>query len=121
MWIGISSVFPDLICLRSQVDFGVGVTIENASLFVIEVEDGLLIHSIFLEEGLIGSHNFRVLSQACAHALSESNELLDAFRREKRVTIDIIGSLPYTIDASSPLDQANNGPGQIIIDDNGGI
>ena len=64
----VSGVFPNLIGKRSQIHFGVCVAVQDAGLFVIEVEQ-LLLFALILEKCFVRANDFAVFMQSLAHPL----------------------------------------------------
>ena len=54
-------------------------------------------------------------------ALAELDDLLDALGGEKGIAVNFLGFLADAIDATRALDQADDGPRKVVIDDAGGI
>ena len=81
---------------------------------MVEVVYGLICAVIF-EKCLIRSDHFAVFLQACAHPCTQSDNALHAVRGQEGIAKDVPGDLAYTVYASCPLNQADDGPGQIII------
>ncbi|OQC24336.1 MAG: hypothetical protein BWX70_02639 [Verrucomicrobia bacterium ADurb.Bin070] len=55
------------------------------------------------------------------HAGAEADYALDAIRRQERITEDGVGLLADTVDAARALDEPDDGPGQIEVDDDGAV
>ena len=82
--------------------------------------DGLVV-PVVLEEGLVGAHHLGVLVQALPHAGAQPDDALHAVGRQEGVAEDLLGLLPDAIHAARPLDQADDGPRQVVVDDDGAV
>ena len=63
----IGGVLPNLISVRRQIHFTVGVAVEDAGFFVVEIEE-LLFLSFVLKEGFVRADDFRVFTETLANA-----------------------------------------------------
>ena len=116
----LDGVFPDLVGLGSEIDFGVVVAVEDPGLLGKEIADGLLV-GLILEKGFVAADHFGVLAEAVAHAGAQADDAFDAVGGEERVAEDLLRLLPDTIHATGPLDESNDGPRQVIVDDDGAV
>src|SRR5438552_2076289 len=78
------------------------------------------VHVVF-EECFICADDFGIFFETLPYALSESDKSFYAVSWEKGIAIDGVRLLTYTIYTASSLDQADNGPWDIVIDDDGGV
>ena len=76
-----------------------------------------LIVAVVLEEGLVGPHDLRVLLETLPDAAAQADDPLDAISRQERVAEDLLGLLPDAVHAAGALDQPNDRPRQVVIDD----
>ena len=118
--VAVGGVLPDLVGVGGEIDFGVGVAVEDAGLLVVEIEEFLPL-ALVLEEGFIGADDLSVLVQALADARAQANDALDAIGGQERVAEDLLGLLADAIHAARALDQADDGPRQIVVDDDGAV
>ena len=77
--------------------------------------------SLILKEGLVRADDFGVLLQALPHARAQADDALDAIGRQEGVAEDGVGLLADAVHAAGALDQADDGPGQIVVDDDGAV
>ena len=76
-----------------------------------------LVVLVVLEEGFVRADHLGVLLQALPHAGAQADDALDAVGRQEGVAEDRLGLLADAVDAAGPLDQADDGPGQVVVDD----
>jgi len=74
-----------------------------------------------LEERLVGPNNLGVLPQPRTHAGTQPNDALDALGRQERVTQDDFGLLADAVDPTRALDQPNDRPREVKVDDHGAV
>ena len=86
----------------------------------IEIEDSLFVRFV-LEEGFISAHYFGVLPQTAADPSPEVDDALNSFGGEERVAEDLFGGLADAVNPARPLDEADDGPRQVEIDDYGTV
>src|SRR3954470_11749616 len=77
-------VLPDLVSIRRQIHFGLGVAIENASLLVIQVEQFLAL-LLVLEERLVCAYDFCILPETLADSGAQPDHSLNTVGRKERV------------------------------------
>ena len=114
--IAVDGVLPDLVGVRAQVDLGIGVAVENAGFLGEQVADHVVV-TVVLEEGLVGTDNLGVLPQPLPDTGSQPDDPFDPICRKERVTEDFVGLLADTVHATGTLDQTNDGPGKVVVDD----
>jgi hypothetical protein len=114
--VGVNGVLPDLIRVGRQVDLGITIIVEDAALLGVEVADQFVV-LVVVEEGLVGADDFLVLDQALAHTGTEFDEAFDAIRRDEGVAKNLVRLLADTINTAGALDQTDDGPGQVVVDD----
>jgi hypothetical protein len=85
-----------------------------------QVAEGLVV-AIVLEEGFVGAHHLGVLSEPLADAGAKADDLLDAVGWEKCVAEDLVGMLADAVDTARALEQADDRPGEVVIDDHGRV
>ena len=76
---------------------------------------------LVLEKHLVRADNFGVFVETLADTGAQADETLDAIRWDKRVAEDLLGFLADTIHAAGTLDEADDGPRQIEVYDDGGV
>ena len=116
----VDGVLPDLVGVGGQVDVAVGVAVEDARLLVVEIDQDPIVAVVF-EERLVGADHLGVLAQAGADAAAQADDALDAVGREEGVGEDLLGPLADPVDAAHPLDEPDDRPGQIVVDDDAGV
>src|ERR1022692_873111 len=115
--VAVNGFFPDPICVGSKIDLSVIVAIEDAGAFVIEIEHGGF-GGLALEEGLVRPDDLRVFAQTLKHALAQADDPLYALGREEGIAEDVPRLLPNAVDAPCALDEPDNRPRQVEVDDN---
>ena len=75
-----------------------------------------LIVAVVLEKGFVRADDLGVFLQALPDAGTQADDPFDAIGRQKRVAEDGLGLLADAVHTASPLDQADDGPGQVIVD-----
>ena len=70
-----------------------------------------------LKKSLVCPDHLGVLVQPLAYPGPEPDEPLHPFCREKRVTENLLGFLAYAVDTAGTLDEPDDRPGEIVIDD----
>ena len=111
-------LFPDLPRIRGQIDFVVRV-IQHALLFGVQVADGV---GLFVfKKGFIGADDFGVFLQPLANALAQFDQVFHAVGRQKRVAKNLLRLLANAVHPASALNQANDGPRQIKVDDDAAV
>ena len=76
---------------------------------------------LILEEGLVGADDLGVLAEAVPDAVAEVDDALNAVGGQEGVAENLFGLLPDAVDAASALDESDDGPGQIVVDDDGAV
>ena len=102
--------------MRCQVDLGIVIAIKQPRLLREQVAHCQLI-ALILKEGFIASYYLSVLFQSMAHPSPQLNDALDAIGGEERIAENLVGVLANTINTTHSLDQADNGPRQIVVHD----
>ena len=74
-----------------------------------------------LEKGFVRADDFGVFLETLADARAQADEALDALGRQKRVAENFLGFLADTIHAARALNEADDGPRQIEVHDDGGV
>ena len=115
----VGGVVPDLVGVGGEIDLGVVVAVEDAGLFVVEVVNGAGV--FVLEKGFIGADDFGILVKSCAYAGAQPDQAFDALGGEERVAEDVLRLLANAVDAAGALDEADDGPGQVEVDDDGAV
>jgi hypothetical protein len=109
---------PDLPGVGGQVDLGVAVVVEDAVLLGVQVADQtVVVIAVVVEEGFVGADDFGVLDQALPDASAQPDETLHAIGRHEGIAEDGVGLLADAVHAARALDQADDGPGQVVVDD----
>src|ERR1022692_671095 len=119
-WISVAGVFPNLVSQRREVHFVVRRIVEDAGLFSEEVADDRVVLFI-LKKGFVRADDFGVFVETLADARAQADEALDALCRDKRVAQNFLGFLADTIHAARTLNEADDGPRQIEVHDDGGV
>ena len=118
--VGVNGVPPDLIGQRSEVHFVILRIVEDAGFFGEKVADKVVV-AFVLEKGFVRADHLGVFLQALADARAQSDEPLDAIGGKKGVAEDLFGFLPDAVHTACALDKTDNGPGEVVVDDDGGI
>ena len=92
----------------------------NLNAHLAEKPSGCVV-AVVLEEGLIGANDLGVLLQALADTRTQAKNPLDALGWQEGVDEDLLGLLADAIHPASPLDEANDRPRQVIVDDYGAV
>jgi hypothetical protein len=74
-----------------------------------------------LEKRFIGADDFGVFAQTLADSRAQADETFNAICRHKRVAKNLLGFLADTIHTAGTLDEADDGPRQIEVHDDGGV
>jgi len=74
-----------------------------------------------LEERLIGADHFGVFMQALADAFAKTDDAFNTLGWHEGIAQDLFGFLPDTIHTACTLNETDNGPRHVEVDDNGGI
>jgi len=74
-----------------------------------------LIVTVVLKKGFICANHLGIFLQPLPHAGTQADNAFDPVGRQKRVAQDGLGLLADAVHTASPLHQADDGPGQIII------
>ena len=94
--------------------------VEDAGFFGEEVADeGVVL--LVLEKGFVGADDLGVFVQALADARAQADEALDAIGGQEGVAEDLLGLLPDAVHAARALDEADDGPRQVEVHDDGGV
>ena len=117
--VAVGGVVPDLIGVGGEIDLGVVVAVEDTGLFVVEVVNGAGV--FVLEKGFIGADDLGILIKSCANAGAQPDQTFDALGRQERVAEDVLRLLANAVDAAGALDEADDGPGQVVVDDDGTV
>ena len=80
-----------------------------------------LIVLVVFEERFIRADNLGVFLQALAHARAQANDAIDAVGRQERIAENILRLLTDAVDAAGALNQPDDRPGQIVVDDDRGV
>ena len=108
-------IFPLLI--------SVGCQVHVVFAFVIVKDSGFLVIKVFnvnrvtFKEHFIGSDGFRVFLDPLLQTAAKIDDAFNSVFRQEGITENVFGNLSDTVDASGPLDQSDNGPRQIVVDD----
>src|SRR5437773_4305158 len=73
----VDGVLPYLISKRSQIDFGISVTIKNTGFLVIEIHNCVVVSVVF-KKRFISSNDFAVFLKPLTHTRSQLDESLDS-------------------------------------------
>ena len=74
-----------------------------------------------LEEGLIRADDLGIFLQASAHPGAQADEALDTLGRQEGVAEDLFRLLADAVHAAGALNEADDGPRQVIVHDDGRI
>ena len=118
--VGVAGVFPNLVGERGEVHFVVFRVVEDAGFFGEKVADEVVVFFV-LEKGFVGADDLGVFLQALADARAQADEALDAIGGQKRVAENFLRLLADAIHAARALDEADDGPRQIEVHDDGGV
>ena len=113
-WVTVDGIFPDLEGIRAQIHFRVRVAIENTSFLREQITDGLIV-AVVLKKGFVCANHLGIFLQPLPHAGTQADNAFDPIGRQKRVAQDGLGLLADAVHTASPLHQANDGPGQVIV------
>ena len=117
--IGCYRVFPNLIRIRSEIDIRLVIAVENPRLFVVQVEHGPLV--LILEKRLVRSHHLGIVAEARPNPSAKPDQAFDPIGRQKGIAQNVPRLLADAVHAPGPLNQADNGPRQIVIYDYGAV
>src|SRR5262245_43999359 len=101
--ITVDRVLPNLVGVRAQINFGVRVTVEDASLFREKITNRPVV-LVILEEHFIRPYHLSVLTQPLTDTGAQPNDAFNSVCRQKRVTENFFSLLPDTVHASGSLD-----------------
>ena len=118
--VAVDGVLPDLVGVGTQVHLAVRVVVENAGLLGEQVADRLFAAVVF-EEVFVGADHFGVLLQTLADPRSQPEDSFNAVGGQEGIAENRLRFLADTIDAPGTLHKPNDGPGQVVIHDNGGV
>src|SRR6056297_93510 len=76
--VGIGGILPDLPGVGRKIDFFVFFIIQNAALFVVQIEDHATVLLGLIEEGFVSADDFGILLQSLANPLAKANQLFHA-------------------------------------------
>ena len=74
-----------------------------------------------LEERLVRANHFGVLLQTLADSGAKADEPFHALGGEERIAEDFVGFLADAIYPPGALDEADDGPGQVVVHDDGAV
>ena len=66
-WVSVDGVLPNLVSVGCEVDFGVGVAIQDAGLFVVKIDDCCVVPVIF-KKRFVSADDFVVFLKPLPHA-----------------------------------------------------
>ena len=87
--VAVDGVFPDLEGEGTEIDFVVGLAVENSGLLREQIAHGLFIR-IVLEERLVSSDNLRILPEPLTDTGTKPDDSFNAVGRKKAVAEDIL-------------------------------
>ena len=73
------------------------------------------------KEGFIGADHFGILVKSCPYAGAQPDQPFDSLGGEEGVAEDVLRLLANAVDAAGALDEADDGPGQVVVDDDGAV
>ena len=111
-----NGILPNLIGVRNKVNLGILFTVEQAGLFVVKIGNDFIV-LVVVEEGFIGANNFGVGVEPRSHLRTKIDDRFDSVCRQETVAEDFVGFLADAIHAASPLDEPNDRPRQVKVDD----
>jgi hypothetical protein len=106
---------PDQPGLADGVGFGFVVAVVVGDAALVEVVEDLDL-AVAAEELLVGAERFGGGSESVLDALPQPDLLLDLLVRDQ-VEVDGVGLLSDAVDAAGALDDPDDGPGQVVVDD----
>ncbi len=109
-----------MVGIGGQIHFRLVVAVQDTGLFIIKVVKGFPFLLVF-EEGLIGADHFGIFIQTLADTGTKPDQLFNAFGGQEGIAENPFGFLPDAVHPAGTLDQADNGPGKIKIDDDGTV
>ena len=108
------SVLPYLVGVGGQVYVSFRIPVKDTGALVIQVDDGLFVF-IILEERLIRADHLGVLLEPVPDTLAQFDDALNSLGGQERVTKYLLRLLPDAVDAARPLNETNDGPGQVVV------
>ncbi len=102
--------------MGAQVDLGLGLAVQDACPLGEQVANGLIV-SVVLEERFVGSHDLGILLEPLPYPGTQLDDPLNPLGRQEGITDDLVGLLADPVDAAGSLDQTDDGPGKVVIDD----
>jgi len=106
---------PDQPGLADRVRFGFVVRVVVGDAALVEVVEDFDF-AVAAEELLVGAEGFGRGAEAVLDALAQADLLLDLLVGDQ-VKVDGVGLLADTVDAAGALDDPDDGPGQVVADD----
>ena len=86
---------------------------------MVDVDDGLVV--VAFKEGLVGADDFGVFIQAAAYFGTEGDDGFKSVGGEKAVAEDFGGLLADAVDAAGALDETDDRPREVVVDDDGAV